>query len=349
MFLIKQPASRPALLAILITWAFGLPTSNTQTFALTDATALVPVNVKAAAAEYKGRKAVLITRDAPKTREEDKDGFALLKGVDFQDGTIEGEIALKITAPPGPPGMRRSPGFVGIAFRARPDASHYELFYLRPGNSTSDDQSMRNHSVQYSYVPDQGWLKLRRQWPWVYETWADLKMETWTKIKIEVKGRSAKLFVNGSEQPSLVVDGLKGDDLRGGIALWSYPDQEAYFSNFHIVSSTPVPVKNGSEAAGSWQVRSAGDAIGFQGALQLKRDGDKLTGDWSGPSGKARSVTGTWRNGYIELSFDAELGNPANPIIAPAIMAGWIDGDAGSGRMRVVDRSDGSWTAVRKP
>ena len=72
---------------------------------------------------------------------------------------------------------------------------------------------MRNHSVQYSYEPDQGWQKPRRQWPWVYETWADLKMETWTKIKIEGKGRSAKLFVNGSEQPSLVVDGLKGSGL----------------------------------------------------------------------------------------------------------------------------------------
>src|SRR5450432_1184363 len=346
MFLIKQPASRPALLAILITWAFGLPTSNAQTFALTDATALVPVNVKAAAAEYKGRKAVLITRDKPKTIDEAKDGFALLKGVDFQDGTIEGEIALKITAPPG---TGRMPGFVGVAFRARPDASHYDLFYLRPGNSTSDDQSMRNHSVQYTAEPDYGWAKLRRQWPWVYEAWADLKMETWTKIKIQVKGRSAKLFVNGSEQPSLVVDGLKGDDLRGGIALWGYPDEEAYFSNFHIVSSPPVPVKNGSEAAGSWQVTSAGDAGGFQGALQLKRDGNKLTGDWAGASGKARPVTGTWRNGYIELSFDAELGNPANPIIAPAIMAGWIDGDAGNGRMRVVDRTDGRWTAVRKP
>ena len=346
MSLIKQPASGPTLLAILITWAFGLPTSNAQTFPLTDATALVPVNVKAAAVEYKGHKAVLITRDWLKPGEAFKDGFALLKGVDFQDGTIEGEIALKMTAPPGP---GRMPGFVGVAFRAQPDASHYDLFYLRPGNSTSDDQSMRNHSVQYTAEPDYGWAKLRRQWPWVYEAWADLKMETWTKIRIEVKGRSARLFVNGSEQPSLVVDGLKGDDLRGGIALWGYPGEEAYFSNFHIVSSPPVPVKNGSEAAGSWQVTSAGDAGGFQGALQLKRDGNKLTGDWSGVSGKARPVTGTWRNGYIELSFDAELGNPANPIIAPAIMAGWIDGDAGGGRMRVVDRTDGRWTAVRKP
>src|SRR5262245_30534116 len=261
MFLIKHSASRYLLLAILITWAFGLATANAQTFDLSDATELVPVNVKAAAVEYKGRKAVLITRDAPKDGVF-KDGFALLKGVDFQDGTIEGEIAVKITAPPG---AARMPGFIGIAFRARSDASRYELFYVRPGNSTSDDQAMRNHSVQYTSEPDNGWAKLRRQWPWVYEAWADLKTETWTKIKIEVKGRAAKLFVNGSEQPSLVVDGLKGEDLRGGIALWGYPDEEAYFSNFRIVSSPPAPVKNGSEAAGSWQVK----LWNIPGVLQL--------------------------------------------------------------------------------
>jgi hypothetical protein len=122
MYLMKR-ASRSALLAILITWAFGLPTTNAQTFDLSDATDLIPVNVKAAAAaEYKGRKAVLITRDVPKVGEVFKDGFAILKGVDFQDGTIEGEFALKITAPPGAPGVRRMPGFIGIAFRARPDA-----------------------------------------------------------------------------------------------------------------------------------------------------------------------------------------------------------------------------------
>jgi hypothetical protein len=347
MIVITQRASRYALLATFVTWAFALPTSttqsNAQTFALTDATALVPVNVKAAAVEYIGRKAVRITRGGDSA----KGGFALLKGVDFQDRTIEGEIALRITAPAGAP---RMPGFIGIAFRARRDASGYDLFYLRPGNSTSDDQSMRNHSVQYSSEPDYGWYKLRRQWPWVYEAWADLRAETWTKIRIEVKGRSAKLFVNGAEQPSLVVDGLKGDDLHGGIALWGSPDdEEAYFSNFRIVSSPPAPVKNGSEAAGSWEVTAVGDAGGLQGTLQLKRDGNKLTGDWSGAQGKAHPATGTWRNGYIELSFDAELGNPANPIIKPTSMAGWIDGDAGSGRMRILDWSEGRWTAVRKP
>src|SRR5437899_10861329 len=123
---------------------------------------------KAETVEYQGRKAVRLTTQS------DKDIFAFLKGVQIQDGTIEGDIALKITTPPGV----RMPGFVGIAFRARPDGSRYELFYLRPGNARSDDQAMRNHSVQYVSPPDFDWYKLRREWPWVYEAQADLQPET---------------------------------------------------------------------------------------------------------------------------------------------------------------------------
>src|SRR5690349_11849994 len=150
MVLVTPRISRCALLAIVIASAIGLPIANAQTFDLSDVAALSPVNVNVAAAEYKGRKAVLITRDWLKPGEVFKDGFALLKGVDFQDGTIEGEIALKMTAPPGP---GRMPGFVGVAFRARPDASHYDLFYLRPGNSTSDDRwcSIQHQPGMYDY------------------------------------------------------------------------------------------------------------------------------------------------------------------------------------------------------
>ena len=55
----------------------------------------------------------------------------------------------------------------------RPDGSHYELFYLRPGNSQADDQAIRNHSVQYVSAPNFGWEKLRRQWPFIYEAYAE--------------------------------------------------------------------------------------------------------------------------------------------------------------------------------
>src|SRR5690349_9850413 len=123
---------------ILIVTPVAQSASKVQTFALSDTKDLVLQNVKAQSVEYKGRKAVLLTKD------KEEDGFALLPGTDFQDGTIDADIALKTTVPPGV----RMPGFVGLAFRARPDASHYELFYLRPGNAGSDDQQMRNHSVQ---------------------------------------------------------------------------------------------------------------------------------------------------------------------------------------------------------
>lgn len=325
--------------AILLALAgFGRAASDVQTFVLSDTQDLVLTNVKAEAVGYKGRKAVRITKDSQ------KDGFALLRGTDFRDGTIEADIALKITTPPGV----RMPGFVGIAFRARPDASRYELFYLRPGNSSSDDQAMRNHSVQYSSEPEFDWYKLRRQWPSVYETYANLPMETWTRVRVEVKGRTAKLYLNGSEQPSLVVDGLKGPDLRGSIALWSYQGEEAYFSNVRIMNSAPLPVKNGSDASGTWQVRFASDTGPFNGALQLKREGSKVTGTWSGDLGQARPVTGTWRDGYVELSFDAQWKFPNLEGQGAATLAGWIDGDSAGGRMTVDHLTDGRWTATRK-
>jgi hypothetical protein len=114
-----------------------------QSFALTDTNALAVSGGQAEIVEYQGRKAVLLTK---KLR---GDFFAFIKGAQFQDGTIEADVAMKVTTPPGV----RMPGFIGIAFRCRPDATHYELFYLRPGNARSEDQAMRNHSVQYVSAP----------------------------------------------------------------------------------------------------------------------------------------------------------------------------------------------------
>lgn len=325
--------------------------AKVQVFSLDNATDLTPAKAKAEAVEYKGRKAVRLTMGMAAGMRAAADGVAMLPGTDFQDGTIEADIALKIALPPGVQPNFKPPGFVGLAFRARPDASRYELFYLRPGNSSSDDQGHRNHSVQYTSEPDYPWPKLRRAWPWIYEAHADLALETWTKVKIEVKGRSARLYVNGSVSPSLVVDGLKGQDLKGGVGLWTFPGQEAYFSNVRITHATPLTVKNGSDAAGAWQVAIASDMGPFQGTLQLERDGGKLTGTWSGGLGSARPVSGTWRDGYVELTFQAQwpAGRPDNAGEALARLAGWIDGDRVSGRLAVDGRTDGIWTGTRKP
>jgi hypothetical protein len=84
--------------------------SASQTFALTDPKdLLVEPGVKAEAVEYRGRKAVRLTREAV-----DQAGVAFVTGTDFRDGTIEVDIATKVTTPPG----GRRPGFIGVAFRA---------------------------------------------------------------------------------------------------------------------------------------------------------------------------------------------------------------------------------------
>jgi hypothetical protein len=308
-----------------------------QTFALTDTSDLMTEpGVKAEAVEYRGRKAVRLTRDAT-----DESTLALIKGTQFQDGTIEVDIATKVTTPPG----GRRPGFSGIAFRAG-DAAHYELFYLRPGNSSANDQAMRNHSVQYSSAPGFGWEKLRRQWPFIYESWADLQLDEWTTVKIEVHGRQARLFVNRSDKPSLVVDGLKGEELQGAIGLWGYTGEEAYFSNLRITNTKPEPLENSGEASGTWDVTCGTDAGGFGGTLKLVRQDSTLAGIWSGALGPDQAVSGTWRDGYVELTFSGTW--PEQPGTVTAKLAGWIDGDSAAGRMKVEGRADGRWTAVRK-
>ena len=301
-----------------------------------------PAKIKTEDVNYLGRKCVRMTVEG-----EDSSGLKLLPETDFQDGVIEADIALKITTPPG----IRYPGFVGIAFRARPDGSHYELFYLRPGNADAPDQAMRNHAVQYVSEPDFGWYRLRREWTSIYESNADLAMETWTRVRIEVRGRAAKLFLNGSAKPSLVVDGLKGEDLHGGVGLWGYTNEEAYFSNVKITPATPQSVKNGSDVAGSWDMRFATDAGGGPASMELHREGSAVTGTWSGPLGEGRAISGTWRNGYVDLTFAGEWPKESRqgaPGPVKVFLAGWIDGDSGKGRIRVEGRSDGTWVAKRK-
>jgi hypothetical protein len=309
-------------------------TQAPQSFALAD---LTVTGGKAETVEYQGRKAIRLTTQSK------EDVFAFLKGIQIQDGTIEADIAMKAITPP----VVRNPGFIGIAFRARTDASHYEMFYLRPGNSHSENQAMRNHSVQYVAAPGFDWYKLRREWPWIYESYADLQPEGWNKVKIEVHGRTAKLYVNGSENPGLIVNGLKGQDLQGSVALWGYSGEEAYFSNVKVIPSKAEAVTNNGEAAGAWEVKFASDYGSYEGSMNLHRDGNAMKGVWSGAFGQDQPVGGTWRDGYGELTFNGTWPGE-KPAPMTATLAGWIDGDAASGRMKVEGRADGQWTALRK-
>src|SRR5690349_8586511 len=172
----KYELTRAAAAAMLL--MVPILGADVQNFPLTSTENLAPHNVKIEAVDYKGRKAVRVLKDSP------GEGLALLKDVEFGDGTIEVEVAVKVTSPSGV----RNPGFIGIAFRSRPDAVHYDMFYIRPGNAHAADQAMRNHALQYVASPGYDWEILRRKWPFAYEAYCDLQLETWIPLRIDVHG-----------------------------------------------------------------------------------------------------------------------------------------------------------------
>ncbi|MBK5097758.1 MAG: hypothetical protein JJE01_08245 [Gemmatimonadetes bacterium] len=123
-------------------------------------------------------------------------------------------------------------GFVGVAFRVDPeDPSRYECFYLHPTNARADVQLRRNHTTQCVSHPDYPWYRLREESPGVYESYVDLVPGAWTKVRIEVSGVQAQLYVNGAEEPTLIVNDLKRGNVSGQAGLWLHSSTLAHFRN----------------------------------------------------------------------------------------------------------------------
>ena len=189
---------------------------------------LVGKNVSIAQTNFKGRPAVQVIASPGAANAA---SYAVVKDVSFRDGAIEVDLAGQPAA--GADGGAR--GFIGVAFRLQDDGK-YEYVYLRPTNGRADDQVRRNHSTQYSSHPDFDFARSRQEAPERYESYADLEPGVWTRFKIEVEGRKARLYVHGAAQPSLIVNDLKLEPRAGSVALWVGPGTEGYFSNLKITS-----------------------------------------------------------------------------------------------------------------
>ena len=68
----------------------------------------------------------------------------------------------------------------------------------------------------------------------MYESYVDLEIGAWTRIGVVVAGAQARLYVNGANQPCLIVNDLKLGETHGQIALWIGSDTDAYFSNLTV-------------------------------------------------------------------------------------------------------------------
>jgi hypothetical protein len=205
--------------------------SSGSSFPLDSVAGLEVFNGKAEVATYRGRRGVHLTAPPGGSDPEDNESVqAFVAGVDFKDGTIEADVA---GAPmSGAPADAR--GFIGIDFRGQNHGARTESIYLRPANGRADDQLRRNHSVQYDSAPDFPWFRLRKESPGVYESYTDLETGAWTHMKIVVSGTKAALYVNGGDQPCLIVNDLKLGETHGQVGFWGQWSTDAYFSKLTI-------------------------------------------------------------------------------------------------------------------
>lgn len=160
--------------------------------------------------------------------------LASIGGLEFSNGIIELEIA----GAPAAGAFEGARGFVGVAFRLQDDWKTYDAFYVRPTNGRAEDQERRNHSVQYISHPGWPWFRLRKETPSRYESYVDVVPGVWTKVKIEVRGDRARLYVHGHEQPTLIVNDVKsGAHGKGAVALWLGPGTVAHFRHLTVAPS----------------------------------------------------------------------------------------------------------------
>lgn len=162
----------------------------------------------------------------------DQPTYAKLKDINFQNGIIEVKVLSKI--------MKNAPlfarGFIGLAFRINEKDTKFESIYIRPTNGRSEDQVRRNHSIQYFSFPDYDFDRFRKESPEKYESYADIGLNEWITMRIEVEGQKAKLFLNNNKQPSLVVNDLKlGDNNSGSIGFWVGNYTEGYFKDLKVI------------------------------------------------------------------------------------------------------------------
>jgi hypothetical protein len=153
-------------------------------------------------------------------------GSALLKNVQFQDGTIEVDVSGKTS------------GFAFLVFRAAA-ANDGEDVYLRMGLSGTAD------AVQY--MPMYGGLGAWKLYHGPgYTASAVFDAHGWTHLRVDVEGRRATVFVGDAAVPTLKVPELEGARTIGAIGVFEGTpggsSDSVLFSNFRYTPRAPVAV-----------------------------------------------------------------------------------------------------------
>jgi hypothetical protein len=229
MFTSTFPMLRSALIGILLLTSPGALLAQDTRFENYE---LEPVQVNMTITKIDGREAVRVVRDTA-IKGADIPTFVRLNNTgDFSNGTIEVTL-LSLLLPTADATAR---GFIGLTFRINQDNSRFEGIYIRPTNGRAEDQLRRNHSTQYFSYPDYKFDRLRKESEGKYESYADMGLNEWIKMKIVIKDAQAKLYLNDNPQPTLIVNDLKlGAANSGAIGLFLDGGTDAFFRDIKVV------------------------------------------------------------------------------------------------------------------
>lgn len=164
----------------------------------------------------------------------------LLNLEDFENGTIEVMMYSQLQKPAPYSGIA---GFIGTFFRVKEKDSSFEAIYVRPKVGRANNQLFRNHTVQYISYPHYKFDTLRKIAPFRYEGSAPVGLNEWIKMRIEVNGETAEMFINDAKYSTFVVDKLLGANKKGGIGLYVDIGTIGYFKNLKVTKRV-LKIKN---------------------------------------------------------------------------------------------------------
>lgn len=189
--------------------AAGTQTTQAQTLEVPADSTRWELEGQAKAAEYAGRKALLLDG-----------GAATLKDFELRDGVVDVDVLT--------PASR---GFFGIQFRIEGDNA--EWVYLRQHKSGAPD------AMQYTPVLNTGLNWQIYNGPG-FTGAVDVPKDVWFHLRLEVAGAQAKLYVKDMNAPALVMNDLKTGIRKGQVAL-AVLTGATYFSNFRVRATPDAP------------------------------------------------------------------------------------------------------------
>jgi hypothetical protein len=198
-------------------------------------------NVTGSIIKFQGKKVLKIERDLQafpfdeKNLEKTVDDrhYARLADLDdFENGTIEVKMYSQLQNPAPYPGIA---GFIGVYFRIAENDSAWESIYVRPKVGRATNQLFRNHAVQYFSYPNYKFQTLRDKFPaGSYEGSAPVSLNEWIKMRIEVNGKTAEMFINDMKYSSFIVDKMLGNNKKGFVGLYVDIGTIGYFKDLKV-------------------------------------------------------------------------------------------------------------------